>query len=393
MTLQTKRNIVMNGIDFNIELPDLILEAVEFLFLDGDSSNALRGNMTYRFKDGPVECPFYVGFYYVPGFSRYIIDRLGTLRVVKTGRIKKWSISSPVPEKGITGGYFVSHAIDDWGMRKGVSRHRLLCLTFKSYDVHPGHLWVNHVDGVPGSDDLDNLELDVPGQNIQHAYDTGLLPKRRVEIDALNHLTQERFSFPSIKACSQSLELPYQLVSQRLTRGNERRYPDGWRFKHSDESWLELNHRAGIMTTVREVVAKNVHTEAIVRFSSVSEAGEGTGVDPSSIVQHQTEKSTLPNRGWLFRNPGEDDSWPQYSERHKAIFLDRPIRPGDGIIAVEAGTGNELFFVSPEQAGQHFDISPITARKLAHCEGLRCGYRFKLFRIRVTSQSLSQAID
>ena len=79
---------------FNLQLPSSILEKIIVLFLDGNCDNWNIDNLDYYFQNGPVECPFYKDFFYIPKFSRYVINREGVMLVVKTGRMKIWTKTS-----------------------------------------------------------------------------------------------------------------------------------------------------------------------------------------------------------------------------------------------------------------------------------------------------------
>jgi hypothetical protein len=369
-----------------LELPSEAQNKIIVLFADGDSTNWSILNLAYCFKDGPVECPFYRGYYYIPGFSRCVINREGDLIIVRTGRVKKWCKSKSVKSRNITGGYMVSWAIDDTGVRRGISRHRALCLTFKHPGIHPGELWVNHRDGIPGHDDLDNIEFCTPGGNVKHAYDTGLYPSRTVAVDAINWITGKDYHFSSIAECCSTLGLSEQLVSGRLRAPNRRRHVDGWRFKRATEEWLSLDSRINERDEDVEVIGREIFSDKISIFPTVAEAARITGVEYGTIQTHITVEPETPVYGWNFRRLDRFVDWPVYSEKHLAIFRDRPVKAGDGIEVLDCDTNEMLFFTSAEEAGKHFGISPITASKLARYEQTRQKrYKFKLFRVKQVS--------
>lgn len=58
---------------------------------------------------------------------------------------------------------------------KRTGAHQLVLLAF----VGPSNgLWVNHKNGIKDDNRLENLEYCTPGENIKHAYATGLMPPR-----------------------------------------------------------------------------------------------------------------------------------------------------------------------------------------------------------------------
>ena len=239
------------------------------------------------------------GFFVIDGLSRYAININGDLITVE-GRPLRWSILAKTKDTA-TGGYRYANLFDDKGERHGVSRHRLLMRVFSEYDFDPASMWVNHKNGRPGDDRLSNLEWVTPGQNVQHAYDTGLYKNKTVSVDCLNWKTGESFSFDSIAAASRAIDFNHTKISSRLRRGNENRYADGWRFKYSDSPWKELNstYMQGDSTT--DVAAINVITGKVVIFGSMFSASQFTGIDKGTISAHCQRETKRAFKGWLFR--------------------------------------------------------------------------------------------
>lgn len=369
----------------DIELPEPVAKRIVVTFADSNPENWEPSNLSYHFANGPAECPFYEGFFYVPGFSRYAINKEGALIVIKTGYTVKWTITRKHESR--TNGYRVSQGKCDHGHRKLISRHRALCLVFKHPEKDVSQLVVNHKNGIPGNDWLDNLEWCTEGENILHAYRTGLYPDKVVAVDAWNWITGEQTSFISVTACAEALGIGWNLVKTRMIRGNNRRHEDGWRFKFSTEAWLLLDEEIEERDDEVEVVVRNVFTNDVVVYGSMNDAARATGILQSSISAHIANSRMLPLRGYNFRKLDEFEGWPTYTERHLEIFRDRLDSPGDGIEVYDRETNTVQFFTSPEKAGEHFGISPVTANKLARYESTRADrFTFKLFRVRENIQ-------
>lgn len=101
------------------------------------------------------------------GFSRYLISNKG--RVYDT--LKEVPVARTPNEEG----YLKVTLRGDDGKRKGFSVHRLVALCFIS---NPKNLpEVNHKDGIKLNCHYKNLEWVTHAENIQHAWDTGLLKK------------------------------------------------------------------------------------------------------------------------------------------------------------------------------------------------------------------------
>lgn len=369
---------------FNVELPSFVLDKIVLIFADGNSNNWDVDNVDYYFKDGAIECPFYKDFFYVPGFSRYVINKEGDLCVVKTGRMKKWSITAARKHKNVTGGYFVSHAVCDINKkRKGTSRHRLLCLTFKHPGCFVGNLTVNHKNGVPGFDDLDNLEFCTYAENTQHAYDSGLYKNKVVPVTLLNWKTGKEYHLSSIKSAASITGMSGDLFYLRISNSNSIRYPDGWRIKRQNDVWKKLDDRYRITGREVEVICRNIFDNKTIIFPTISDAARELDISMGTILSQIDDELDIPVYGWNFRKLSTFEGWPVYTEKHLNIFKDRPRRPGDGIEVYDCDKNEMLFFTSPKKAGEYFNLSPITISKLARYELTReKRYKFKLFRIR-----------
>lgn len=372
---------------FNILIPELYKSTIQFLFKDLDENNWEPNNVTYKFKDGPLECPFYTGFFYIPGYSKYIINKDGVIKNIVTGKIKSWTVVKNSKES-VRGGYVKTSSVNDAGLRVDLSRHRALCLTFKNYDKHPGLMIINHKNGIGGDDWLDNLEFCTYSENTKHAYDLGLYSNKVVPVDCLNWITKEEFSFKSIQTCSDFLKEKYNfsnanLITHRLRYGNNKKYKDGWRFKKKSEEWLTLNVNVGQTVLDRQVAAKDIFNDRMYLFSSIGNASRQSNINYGTIRTQCEEKTKVPFNGWQFRFIEDFDGWPKYSEEQMAIFKEYPFKPGDGIKVYDIETNKELLFTSPNKAGEHFGLSPITIAKLARYEGTRKNrFKFKLIKVR-----------
>ena len=118
-------------------------------------------------------------------------------------------------------------------------------------------------------------------------------------------------------------------------------------------------------------------------FNTINDAARELSIHPGAIRQQCVDKIMTPLRGYNFRLLEGFEGWPVYSDKHLKIFKDNPIYPGDGIEVYDVETNDHLFFTSAKECATHFNISPITASKLARYEGTRDKrYKFKLFRIK-----------
>ncbi|HWT39750.1 MAG TPA: hypothetical protein VN081_00520, partial [Dongiaceae bacterium] len=140
-----------------LELPDHLWSEVEPMVVDGDASNLSINNLLYRFRGGRIEVETHPGFYYVPFYSKYGINAEGVLINIETGKERVWSILPPSEKRAWTGGYAYAKVPPNPDGSTSLFRHRALCLVFRSYPPSVMKMVVNHRNGIPGDDRLDNI--------------------------------------------------------------------------------------------------------------------------------------------------------------------------------------------------------------------------------------------
>lgn len=211
------------------------------------------------------EVPWDKGFYLVPGFTKYRMNREGVLKNNSQGKVISWVIHKPAEGKNITGGYYVTNIHSDEGVRKGVSRHRLLALMFIPCPGNPDDYTVNHKDGIPGNDFIPNLEWMTYGENNKHAYDNGLKPNAARPIILRYWKTGEELTFNTIALCVEHLKIPYETVRQRLGRNNGVAYEDGTQLKFADTGeWISPKLKIAHNRPTRGCYAKHAVSGTVV---------------------------------------------------------------------------------------------------------------------------------
>ena len=118
--------------------------------------------------------------------------------------------------------------------------HRLVLATFCGQPESPG-MYVNHKDGNPGNNHVQNLEYVTPSQNVQHSYDRG-----RHGVSGMCKSVYARHAgfdaqadwqiFPSIKAAALQTGVSTSIIS-KLCRGQLASHPT-WQFRFVAEKHL-----------------------------------------------------------------------------------------------------------------------------------------------------------
>lgn len=311
----------------------------------------------YRFKK-PLEVANHPGYYYIPRFTLYAVSALGKVITVETGHMKSLYVSSPgKKESNRTGGYIATRVLDDTGRSLSLYRHRALCSVFKTYDVPLTTNPVNHINGVPGDDRLDNIEWSTYKKNAEHALYNGFKPNsiRAIKIKDIN--TGEVLRFSSIAKCSDFLK---GLIGPRSLGGHavaKALTPIGgqWLARYEEDEWPDT-HRVVDAWLTKDLMARNVHTGNVIIASGARHLSSLVGVSETVICNHVKGHQVIPSDGWNFRALSTKADWPIHTERHLLCYKEKPRNPRGGCI-VNYVDGIEVFYPTLKRAVKELDIS------------------------------------
>lgn len=148
-------------------VPFIYWKQLDVMFKDGNPSNINISNLVWKFPVG-LESKKYPGYAFIPGFSLYVINKYGSLKNYKTGKENNAIISSS--------GYVSISIVPDNSDKIGykIKRHRAVALAWLSLPYNNEELIVNHINGLPGDDRVENLEWLTQAENIKHASEFGL---------------------------------------------------------------------------------------------------------------------------------------------------------------------------------------------------------------------------
>jgi len=118
----------------------------------------------------------------IPNFTRYQASNMGNLRSTNYKNSGKTKVLKPA----LSDGYLKTMLQLDNGKYKSWMIHRFIMLAWKG---EPNGLQVNHKDGVKTNNHIDNLEYCTISQNIQHAYDMGLMKPKRGSLNGNSKLS------------------------------------------------------------------------------------------------------------------------------------------------------------------------------------------------------------
>ena len=293
---------------YGFKLDYFYLNKIEPIYNDDDIGNLNIGNLSYCFNS-LVEWEEKSKYYVIPGFTNYAISEDGEIWNIETMKSKVWSITPPNPNKNSTGGYFYTRLLDDSGKSQTLFRHRALGIVFKHPRKAVRNLVINHINGIPGSDGLENLEWLTYRDNSLHAYEFGLRPNSSRPVLVKELTTGLEFSFPTTQAAAKYYGMERgDLIMQRLKNGiGLKLHADLRLFKYADDPrpWPDIERsklipvRTGGMT--REPITAIDKNGSVMEFASANEAERKLGVKSKTIYYACKRKQGLGRNGFVFR--------------------------------------------------------------------------------------------
>lgn len=359
------------------------------VFKDGNYKNLNLVNIFYRFKKYKLEVENVKGFYYIPLYTRYAINENGDIINVETNNLKSWHITKPVEKRNSTGGYYQTRVVNDFGNSTNLLRHRAMGLVFLKYPPDFENYVINHKNGIPGSDNFENLEWVTLAENNRHAIKYGLIQGKNKPILMWDLRKDVIKKFDSIKQCGEYLGYTERIsfISSRLKYSPGKVFPDMLLFKYDDGSeWPKIDKeqisfcRLGKAQTI---VARNVFTGDKIVFDGFARGESLLGINQNTIRKHAGENMDIPYMGYNFRYKDLAKEWPNHTERHLEIYRKFPINPSNGVIVKNIDTNDEYFFTSANEVCEKFSIRKGTLSFLmSNKKVFRKKYIFSWFNLR-----------
>ena len=369
-----------------LDFEDHLWPQIKPIYKDSDKTNLSPSNLTYGFKTTPLECEEHPGYYRIPFFSRYCINDKGVLKNILTNHQLSWHITPPNVVKGSQGGYRSCRVVGVFGATKGLLRHRALCLAFKEYDTNPSTLVVNHIDGIPGHDSLNNLEWTSYQNNNLHAYALELRPNATTPILVMHISTGVVEKFSSISECHRKIKtLSPGNIQYRLRYSKNKVFSDGLLFKLDDGSeWPDISsHKLMRNKEACDIVARNVFTGEKIIFRGGQMGEDLLGIKKETILAHAAKDLDLPINGFNFRYLLGGAKFPAHTNKHLEVYLKYPVNQPEAVDVYDHKDGIELFFTSRREAAKHYGVSIATlAYFIRTGKRFEGRYTFKYFKLK-----------
>lgn len=167
----------------------------------------------------------------IPNYEGYQVSNLGRVRTYRkksyTERhgVRHWK-DRILKFKGET--YQTGYRVDLWkdGKSKTFLVARLVAYTFYEKDINDQNTTVNHIDGNRFNNNLGNLEIISLADNIRHAFNTGLMPYKKVKV--IRKSDNQEFIFRSMVKASEFIGMNKSYVCCQIKRNV---------FENKDYSW------------------------------------------------------------------------------------------------------------------------------------------------------------
>lgn len=344
-------------------------DKITVIHIDNDESNIHPDNLTWYFKDG---VPFDGAARYrvIPGYTQYAINRKGVVVKCSNYRfIQGYKTSS---------GYVDYKLNNDKDVRVNTGRHRLLCLAWKPW-IHKSNdvstLQVNHDNGIPGSDDLKNLEWSTPTENLQHAYDTGLRSDN-VPVLVRNINTGLVTRYNSYRECGDDLGYNDSTIYRWLLIKGQPIYLEELQFKlESDSSSWRTPQSDEITMSVRggiAVLVKNTITGKVTKYKSSKECAIALKCSHVAVWKRARDSRQLVYPGGLqFKLHTDTTPWRTVITNVPEVKFNRPVK------SIHLITGDVIIHKSATACSNKLNLSRTSIRRcLAKPDKTFKGYKF-----------------
>jgi hypothetical protein len=283
-----------------------VVDRLSVLFEDGNEENLSPENLILKYPDGGLECPTFPGYYYVPGYSNYVINKAGRLFNLSRSDEKTFSIGSH--------GYFETSVVKDSGGGRAIGRHRLLALTFIPYGRHVRTQHANHIDHDKRNNAIENLEWLTPAQNVKAAIDFGAKKHQRRAIHLKNLRTNDILTFQTIEACAKHLNTGSPNVHRALEVKRENRtiLMQKYIAIRDGEEWPDITvDDIGVSARANgsPVLVKDLQTEQIIQHPTAMAFVRASGLSKKAITSRLVKGEQGPVGHYLFKYKDDTSDW------------------------------------------------------------------------------------
>jgi len=281
---------------------------LSIIHVDSNKENIKPCNLIWK-HNSPIEHPVNKGYYYVPGYSRYIINKEGVCLDTFNDKLMNVRISNDYHCFGLQPDH------SKFWTKIGI--HRVLALAFLDYPATVDILQVNHIDGIKYNNELSNLEWCTPKYNVLHARENGLLNNGKIVL-CRDVVTNTITEYISTSECARQIGINKTSLLERLQRKGQLVYPGNLQFKYkSDETpWREIKDLKSeflLRNLPRPVKVKNIFTGEIKTFDRIKDAATHYNLNLGGLDNALRYKSNKTYKQFNILDKNSDENWTVFS--------------------------------------------------------------------------------
>lgn len=250
--------------------------------------------------------------------------------------------------------------------------HRLVLMSFRPIE-NPEKYQVNHIDGNPSNNNLDNLEWVTNGQNKQHAH----AARRGQQMNSVgvvvrNVDTGEVKTYIHIFDAAVDLKLHKDVILNRLKKPINHVWHDGLQFKRLSDptEWKPITDellRTRSKHSFLPVKMLTMWDNKEYTFNTVNDAAKFLDANISVVWSKlyedgprasQTDGSNNPDRFFQIKLLRDNRPWKTYPTTWHAIADASPIQVYPVIVIFPDGT--EKIFNSAAECAKYFNVGKTT---------------------------------
>lgn len=290
--------------------------------------------------------------YDIPNIENYKINRQGDV----------WSVKSKkFLNKLSSGRGYVYYILYNGNKHRSYFRHTLLCMTFKPVDNYE-NMTVDHINGIPGDDRLENIEFVTIKENIKR-YRNKFKTKEYKPVVVRYCLEDKEIEYSSFIDAAKALNVHRYEVLRRLGLESGFVFKDYTQIKYKCDGrpflkFDDYEKAREKYNNVHKVRLYNHFTNEERVFNSCVEVSYFLKLKPSTIsVRLNTEENKVMTGGWELKYYYDDTPWSSLTEVEKIRLKHGAIttRP---VIVIDTKKSIEQRFNSIHDAAKFYNMSP-----------------------------------
>jgi hypothetical protein len=284
-------------------IPFQLIDKLSVECIDQDEDNVHPSNLLWRYPPEGLEVPTWHGYYFIPGYSKYGIDKNDNVINLIDGRLKTPSY----PKTG-----YIEYTLSrDYGGSVTITLHRIKGLTFCNYPLSVYDDVINHIDLDRSNNALGNYEWVTNQENIRHGRLMSRKPSSKTVVQVKNLNTDEVLEFESLHHCAKHFDTTPSLVYRAIRRYDAAPiFKQNYIIKTPDQDWPDLSNRStNIYSGGRKVIVKNITTNEETIYPSAIDFIRKANLSKKVVTTALKLGNQREVGGMVFKYEDEKTAW------------------------------------------------------------------------------------